>query len=127
MTIILLGDKLRYFITKELVQGESKMKETKELLKFVIALGEALESAMEDKKFDVAELSLLIGPLMQVGPAFEGMDKIGEEIKTVDAAGLAELVAFAKEELDLKADNIEKIIEEALDLGVKVYSFIKLF
>lgn len=103
------------------------MKETKELLKFVIELGESLEAALEDKKFDIAELSLLIGPLMQVGPAFEGVDQVGEEIKNVDAAALADLVAYAKDELDLKADDVENIIEKALDLGVQVYSFVKLF
>jgi len=103
------------------------MKETKEVLKFAIELGEALESALEDKKFDIAELSLLIGPLMQVGPAFEGIDKVGEEIKAVDAAGLADLVAYAKDELDLKADETEAVIEKALDLGVQIYSFVKMF
>lgn len=103
------------------------MKETKEVIKFAIELGEALEAALADKKFEIAELALLMGPLMQVGPAFEGIDLVGDEIKIADAAALADLVAFAKDELDLVADNTEEVIEKALDLGLQIYSFVKLF
>lgn len=103
------------------------MKETKELLKFVIELGEALETALADKKFEIAELALLMGPLMQVAPAFEGVDQIGEEIKNVDAAGLVDLVEYAKTELDLAADGVEEKIERALELGVQIHAFIQLF
>lgn len=103
------------------------MKESKEVLKFAIELGEALEAAMQDKKFEVAELSLLVAPLMQVGPAFEGIDKVGQEIKASTAEQKAELIAYVKEELDLKNDDVEKTIEEALDLALKIHAFVQLF
>lgn len=103
------------------------IKELKELLKFTIDFGEAIELAMADKKFEIAELSLLIAPLMQVGPAFEGMDKLGGEIKDLDEVEMAELKAYVAEELDLQNDNIEMIIEKALGLAVTLYSFIQLF
>jgi len=106
---------------------ETGIKEIKELLKFVIEFGEAIDKAMVDKKFDMSELSLLIAPLMQVGPAFEGLDKIGGEIKDLDAAESAELVAFVKEELNLEAEKIEFVIEKALELGLMIYDFVKIF
>lgn len=103
------------------------MKETKELLKFVIELGEAVEGAMADKKFELAELSLLIGPLMQAGPAFEGFENIGAEIKAMDAAKMADLVAYIEVELDLASDKVEEIIEKGLATALVVYNFVQLF
>lgn len=102
-------------------------KELKELLKFVIELGEALDKALVDKKFDITELGLLIAPLMQIGPAFEGLDKVGGEIKDLSEAEQLELVTFVKDELDLQSDKIEEVVEKGLELGVKVAGFIKLF
>jgi len=103
------------------------VKELKELLKFVIEFGESIDLAMADKKFEVSELGLLIAPLMQVGPAFEGFDKLGAEIKDLEESEMIELAAFVREEFDLQNDKIEEVIEVALDLGVRIYGFIKLF
>jgi len=103
------------------------IKELKELLKFVIEFGEAIELALADKKFEISELALLMGPLMQVGPAFEGLDLLGGEIKDLSEAEAAELKAYVAEELDLQNDKIEEVVEKALGLGVMIYNFIKLF
>lgn len=103
------------------------MKETKELLKFVIELGEAADKALVDGKFDTAELGLLVGPLMQIAPAIEGIDKVGEEFKSLDEAKMAELVQFVKDELDLEADKVEQIVEKGLETALVVFSFVKLF
>ena len=102
-------------------------KELKEMLSFVITLGESLEAALEDKKFEMAELALLMPALMKVGTAFEGIDKLGAEVKDLDEAEIAELVAFVKEDLDLKSDKIEEMVEKGLELGAKVYGFVQLF
>lgn len=103
------------------------IKELKEVVKFIIELGEAIDLALADKKFEVAEISLLIAPLMQVGPAFEGLDKLGDEIKDLSEVEAAELVAYVKEELDITSDKVEFMIEKALELGVMIYSFVNLF
>lgn len=103
------------------------VKELKEMLKFVIEFGEAIELAMADKKFEIAELALLMGPLMQVGAAFEGLDKIGGELKDLSAVEMAELKTFVEDELDLKNDKIEEVIERGLGMAVVIYDFVKLF
>lgn len=102
------------------------IKETKELLKFVVELGLAFDKAYADKKFELHELSLLVAPMMDAGPAFEGLDKVGGELKDLTTEEAAELVAFVKDELDLQNDNLEEVIENALEVGLKVYGFIKL-
>lgn len=115
--------------TTETVKAEMSYgtKELKELLKFTIGLGEAFDQAMADKKFEMTEIALLIGPLMDSAAAFEGMDIIALELKDLDNAEMAELVRYVEEELDLKNDKIELVIEKALALGVNILSFISLF
>jgi len=109
------------------VEEKLGVKELKELIKFAIDFGEAIDKALADKKFDVSELGLLIGPLMQIKPAFEGFDKIGKEIKDLDEVEMLELSTFVKEEFDIENDKIEAIIEKAIELGVKIYGFVELF
>jgi len=103
------------------------IQELKELLKFIIEFGESIDKAMIDKKFEMSELGLLIAPLMQIGPAFEGLDKIGGEIKDLNQAEMSELIAYIGTELDLNSDKLELIIEKGLETAVVLYSFIQLF
>lgn len=108
----------------EEVQGT---KETKEVLKLLIELGEAVDKAMVDKKFDAAELGLLIAPLLHVAAAFEGVGKVPAELKDLSEAEQLELVEFVKTELELEADKVELVVEKGLELAVKVAGFVKLF
>jgi len=101
------------------------IQELKELLKFIIEFGESIDKAMIDKKFEMSELGLLIAPLMQIGPAFEGLDKIGGEIKDLNQAEMSELIAYIGTELDLNSDKLELIIEKGLETAVVLYSFIQ--
>jgi len=103
------------------------IKETKELLKFIIDLGEAIDIAMIDKKFEIGELALLMAPLMQVGPAFEGLELLGGELKDLSEVEMMEISAYVKDELNLQSDKLEEIIEKGLSIGVMLYGFIGLF
>lgn len=114
-------------MTEETVVEKMGINELKELMKFTIEFGEAIELAMSDKKFEIAELALLMGPLMQIGPAFEGLDKIGGELKDLDEAEMVELKLYVETELDLKNDKTEMIIEKGISLMTVLYSFIQLF
>lgn len=101
--------------------------ELKDVIRFGISLGESVDQALADGKFDITELGLLMTPIMQIGPAFTGIDKVGGEIKDLDEAELAELKLFVEEELDLANDKVEEIIEKALGIGVQVYGLVQLF
>ena len=104
------------------------MIELKSFVKFVIEFGEAIEKAGADKKINAMDLPLLIGPLMQLGPAFENFGAVKEQAKLlVDPAKMAEIIAFVKEELDLDNDKIEFMIEEGLQLGMAIYAYVTLF
>ena len=99
-----------------------RVKNFKEAIKFVIDLGEAVEIAMADKKFDMSELTLLIGPLMELGPAFEGLDKIDGNFS---AEELNEIKTYIDKELDLANDKVEEVIEETVGVIANVFSYVR--
>lgn len=102
--------------------------DVKNVLKFAITLGESFEKAEADKKVDLADLGLLMAPLMQVGPALESLKVVGPALKSMvkDQAQMAATVAWAKEELELDHKKVEIVIEAALDLALSVGAFVAL-
>jgi hypothetical protein len=106
---------------------EIGIKETKEVLKFMVGLGNNLDKALEDKKIGIGDIPLFMGTFMDMPAAFDGIDKVPAEIKDLKAEEMADLVAFVEQELDLKSDRTEKIIEGALMLGSDIVKYAKLF
>lgn len=106
---------------------EQGIKETKELLKFVIELGEGIDKAGADKKIDVMDVQYLIKPLASASAAFEGADKVKAELADLSAEEAAEIVKYAQDELQLSNEGIEKSIEAALKVGLEIYKYFKMF
>lgn len=101
------------------------MKELKEVVKFSITFGEAADVILADGHFKIEELGLLMAPLMQLPAAVEGAGKI--KMSELSAADKAELVAFVESDLDIASDKTEAIIEQGLELVVKISEYVKLF
>lgn len=105
----------------------SGIKETKELLKFVIELGTAVERATADHKVDITDLQFLMAPLVSANAAFADVSAVKTEMKSMTTEAAAELVAFATDELKLSHENVEHVIETALKLGLDLYKYVQLF
>jgi hypothetical protein len=103
------------------------IKETKDALKFVVSLGNAVDKALEDKKINMMDVPLFMDPMIKIAPAFENIGMVAKEIGDLDAAERAELVKYVEDELDLRSDDTEKMIERGLSLVSLVYEFIKGF
>jgi len=52
--------------------------------------------------------------------AFVGVEQVPAELQDLSDEEYAELVAFAKEQLDIPQDSIESSVELALEIGLKV-------
>ena len=115
------------FSREEPMSEEQGIKETKELLKFVIELGEGIDKAGADKKIDVMDVQYLIKPLASASAAFEGADKVKAELADLSAEEAAEIVKYAQDELQLSNEGIEKSIEAALKVGLEIYKYFKMF
>ena len=104
--------------------GKIGIKETKDMLKFVLGLGMALDKSLADKKFSVDDIGNFVSAFLSAGEAFEGVKEIGAELKDLDAAELEEINEFVKKELELENEKVEAIVESGLGLGVQIYQLV---
>lgn len=95
-------------------------KETKEVVDLVIALAQAIEGAGEDGKVGLTDALQFIPAMIKAPSAFSDLGKLPAELKDLDEAEKAALVAYAKAELDLKDDKVEEQLELALGVGLSL-------
>jgi hypothetical protein len=103
------------------------IKESKEALDFVLSLASAVGKAVEDGEVSFGDVMHFVGPLRKAGDAFENGKGILPELKDLDAAERAELLALAKEKLDLPNDELEAMVEKGFDAVDKLYEVVMLF
>lgn len=100
------------------------IKETKELLDFVIALGNATSISLEDGKFFWSEFTNYIGALIKLPVAIQDIEQVPVEMKDLDDAEAKELLQYAKDKLDIPEEELEVAIEEHLALGLEIYKLL---
>jgi len=104
------------------------IKETKEIVKFGIDMGEAFDKALaNDGKIGLDDAVLFFGAMMGAKAGFDGISKVPAELKDMDAAEAEELRLFVVEELDIINDKVEEVIERALGVVLNIYKLIVLF
>ena len=102
------------------------IKETKELLKFVIELAEAIDISLADGEFTFGDITNLVSAMMAAGDGFADINLIPAEMKDLNEAEALELYTYVKDELELDNPKTEEIVECALEIGLKVYQLIQL-
>jgi len=103
------------------------IKETKELLGFIIKVVEAVDKSLEDGKIGFMDMSNLVTAMLAANGAFNDINKVPEEIKDLTKEESEELYAYATKELSLNSAKTEEIVEKALEIGMKIYHLIVLF
>ena len=103
------------------------MEDLKKVLKFGIELGESLEMALDDGKLGVEDFATLIKPLMGAPSAMSSIKAAVEEIKHLDAVKMDELQKYVEQELDLKNDKIEAVIEKSVKAVEMLFELVELF
>ncbi len=101
------------------------MKETKELVHFVVALANAVDKTLEDKKVSYADLPHFINAFMKAPEAFAGVDKVKSEWDSGSPELRQLLVNEIKQELDLKNDKTEEVIEGSIKIVLEIFEIVK--
>jgi hypothetical protein len=97
------------------------MKETKEMVDFIIELAHAMDKSMADGKIGIEDLGHFISAMTLAGPAFADMGKIPSEMQTMTEQQSQDLIAHVKRRLTLSNAKVEQISELAVEIGLKVY------
>lgn len=103
------------------------LKETKEVVKFAIDLGESFDKALADGKMTFEDAVYFFNALMGAGPAFSDISIVPKELADMDATERAELVRYVEVELDIVNDKVEITIEKALATAMAIYEIILMF
>lgn len=95
-----------------------KLKETKELVKFIISLVNQSSKALQDKEVTAKDAVLLFEPLRLAGAAIKDINLVLPELLGMDEESSAELSEFIKAELDLPNDRVEEFVEDIISLSI---------
>ena len=105
----------------------SGIKETKEVLAFVLSLANAAGNASADGEVTFGDITELYKPLTKAMTALNGMGEVASEMGELSQDEMDELVAYVKEELDLPQDGIESMVESGMDVVLKLYKLVSSF
>lgn len=106
---------------------ESTIKETKELLKFALELGNALGQSLEDKKLTFSDATYFLTAIKDAPAAFAGINKIPGELKEFTPEEQAELKEFVMTTFDIPQDKVEGFIEKGIEVAFKIYEVVSMF
>ena len=96
----------------------SGIKETKEVLKFVLSFVQALKTTYEDGEFDWYDAKNFIEPIKNLGDAIDNIDEVLPEITDIDEEEYEELLSWMKEEFpEIIDEEVEYVLDEALVAG----------
>ncbi|NOY58907.1 MAG: hypothetical protein GXO75_08225 [Calditrichaeota bacterium] len=101
------------------------IQETLDVIRFGLAVGNSLGKALQDKKFDVADLLYFVDSLTKLPSALSGFEKVPEELKDMEEAEFEVIKETIAKEFDIPQDNIEPIIEDAIKIAVVILVFLK--
>lgn len=101
-------------------------KETKEVIEFLLSLGEAAGRALSDNDIGLTDAIYFFDAMRRLDDAVKGYDKIPAELLAWTPEDTAEMVAAAKE-FDIPQDRVEERIKDAIKIAGPVIEYIAKF
>ena len=100
--------------------------ELKEVVTTIVGLGNATGKALEDGNITVADIPLFITPLLSIPEALENIESVPGELKDLEAAEKAELMAYVQTELDIPQEKVELVCEAAFGVVLELATLVAL-
>jgi len=95
------------------------IKETQEMVKFVIELVQAIDKSIKDG-LSVFDMANFVAPILLASQAFNNADNIPEELRNMDEVKLQ--LVFSEIVSDMEADGkTQEMIKKALEIGTKIF------
>jgi len=109
------------------MENKYGIKETKEMLQFIFAIVKiVVEAKRNDGVIGPSDLALLINLFPHIGPAFDGIQEIVNELKDLDEAEIKELITFSAAHLGsaFTGGNLEDIINKSLTAAIAIVDLV---
>ena len=105
----------------------ANVQNVKELLAFVLDLGESIGESFKDGKITFMDATNFISVFQKIAPALEDLDQIPSELSDLDEVEILDIMAYVAEEFDIADDELEMKVEMGLEAGLRLAKFIGTF
>ncbi|MFK7871724.1 MAG: hypothetical protein AB8C84_00940 [Oligoflexales bacterium] len=102
------------------------IQQTKELLTFVIKMGEALDKSLIDGDIGFRDINRLVAAMLSSKVAFEDMGQIPHELTDLTDQESESLSDYVKQEFQLSDQHSERMIECSLEIGLKFFELVEI-
>ena len=102
------------------------IEETKDVLDFVFSFVEAVGKAKKDGEMSWSDARYFIDPVKKLFEAVDDIEDVLPEIEDLDDAEYDELVAYVKEKWDYDEENLDWIVDTAIDAGRGILTIINM-
>ena len=93
------------------------IEQTKDVLDFVFSFVEAVHKAKSDGKMSWSDARHFIEPVQKLFEAIDDIEQVLPEINDLDGEEYDELVAYVKDKWDYSEEELEWVVDTALDAG----------
>jgi hypothetical protein len=100
------------------------IKETKEMVAFIVALANSLGQSLEDGELGVTDILNFLEPLSLSGEAISGSTEVAKELVDLDESEKAEILSYIKETFSIPEKNVEDIVECSLNVIGELHTLI---
>ena len=102
------------------------IEETKDILDFVFSFVEAVGKAKKDGEMSWSDAIYFIDPVKKLFEAVDDIEEVLPEIEDLDDAEYDELVAYVKEKWDYDEENLDWVVDTAIEAGRGVLTLINM-
>lgn len=118
-------DKMNEVNVTEKPELEFGIEETKDVVISITEFSNALIKILNSGKLKLLTvLFYLFKPLKTLPAAISNIDKVPLEIKDISVDELNQLAVIVKERLEIKSDDVYKVIQEAITTGHQIKKFV---
>jgi len=100
------------------------IKELKEIVEFIGSLVTAADQATQDG-ISIEDVATFVAPMLLAPAAFAGLDEAKLELADLSQDELKELNDALAIKLDLVNDDLEGLVEKALNIALEVYAILQ--
>ena len=102
------------------------IEETKDVLDFVFSFVEAVGKAKKDGEMSWSDARYFIDPVKKLFEAVDDIEDVLPEIEDLDDAEYDELVAYVKEKWDYDEENLDWVVDTAIEAGRGILTLINM-
>lgn len=102
------------------------IKDTKELVKFVVELVNAVDYSLQDGKFSLTDVANFLKPMLSAPNAFNDIKNVSLEIKDLSEEEKVELKEYMKNELKIGSEKVEMVVEHSFSIALELATLVQM-